>query len=125
MPQYTAAALVSDNKTLAHPDSVDSIPSSANQEDHVSMGANAARHALEILDNVRQILAVELLTAAQAIDLRSEGPSRLGRGTAAAHRRLRQTVSFLEHDRPLSPDLEALARLISSEQLLRAVEDEP
>ena len=125
MPQYTAAALVSDNKTLAHPDSVDSIPSSANQEDHVSMGANAARHALEILDNVRQILAVELLTAAQAIDLRPEGPSRLGRGTAAAHRCLRQTVSFLEHDRPLSPDLEALAELISSDQLLKAVEDEP
>ncbi len=58
--QYTAAALVSENKTLAHPDSVDSIPSSANQEDHVSMGANAARHALEILDNVRTVLAVEL-----------------------------------------------------------------
>jgi len=124
MPQYTAAALVSDNKTLAHPDSVDSIPSSANQEDHVSMGANAARHALEIFDNLRQILAVEFLTAAQAIDLRPEGPSRLGRGTGAAYRSLRQSVSFLEHDRPLSPDIEALAALISSEQLLKAVDDE-
>jgi histidine ammonia-lyase len=122
MPQYTAAALVSDNKTLAHPDSVDSIPSSANQEDHVSMGANAARHALEILENVRLVLAVELLTAAQAIDLRPEGPARLGRGTAAAHRYVRQAVSFLDHDRPLSPDIEALARLISTEQLLKAVE---
>ena len=58
MVQYTVAALVSDNKTLAHPDSVDSIPSSANQEDHVSMGANAARHTLEILDNVRHVLAI-------------------------------------------------------------------
>jgi len=122
MPQYTAAALVSDNKTLAHPDSVDSIPSSANQEDHVSMGANAARHALEILENVRLVLAVELLTAAQAIDLRPEGPARLGRGTAAAHRYVRQAVSFLDHDRPLSPDIEALARLINTEQLLKAVE---
>jgi histidine ammonia-lyase len=123
MPQYTAAALVSDNKTLAHPDSVDSIPSSANQEDHVSMGANAARHALEILENVRLVLAVELLTAAQAIDLRPEGPARLGRGTAAAHRYVRQAVSFLDHDRPLSPDIEALASLISTEQLLKAVEN--
>ena len=78
MVQYTAAALVSDNKTLAHPDSVDSIPSSANQEDHVSMGANAARHTLEVLDNVRHVLAIELLTAAQAIDLRPDGPARLG-----------------------------------------------
>jgi histidine ammonia-lyase len=122
MPQYTAAALVSDNKTLAHPDSVDSIPSSANQEDHVSMGANAARHALEILENVRLVLAVELLTAAQAIDLRPEGPSRLGRGTAAAHRRLRESVTFLDRDRQLSPDIEALAELIGSEQLVQAVE---
>ncbi len=121
MPQYTAAALVSDNKTLAHPDSVDSIPSSANQEDHVSMGANAARHALEILDNVRLILAVELLTAAQGIDLRPEGPSKLGRGTAAAHRRIREAVSFLDHDRALTPDIEALANLIGSEQLVQAV----
>jgi len=122
MPQYTAAALVSDNKTLAHPDSVDSIPSSANQEDHVSMGANAARHALEILENVRLVLAVELLTAAQAIDLRPEGPSRLGRGTAAAHRRLREAVTFLDRDRQLSPDIEALAELIGSEQLVQVVE---
>jgi len=121
-PQYTAAALVSDNKTLAHPDSVDSIPSSANQEDHVSMGANAARHALEILENVRLILAVELLTAAQAIDLRPDGPAILGRGTAAAYKRLRQEVKFLDHDRPLSPDIEALAALIASEQLVEVVE---
>ena len=83
MVQYTAAALVSDNKTLAHPDSVDSIPSCANQEDHVSMGANAARHTLEVLDNVRHVLAIELLTAAQAIDLRPDGPARLGQGTSA------------------------------------------
>ena len=61
--QYTAAALVSDNKTLAHPDSVDSIPSSADQEDHVSMGANAARHTLEIMENLRHIVAVELPAA--------------------------------------------------------------
>jgi histidine ammonia-lyase len=122
LPQYTAAALVSDNKTLAHPDSVDSIPSSANQEDHVSMGANAARHALEILGNVRHILAIELLTAAQAVDLRPEGPQRLGTGTAAAYRAVRQRVRLLEHDRPLAPDIESLAGLIASGEMLQAVE---
>ena len=121
MPQYTAAALVSDNKTLAHPDSVDSIPSSANQEDHVSMGANAARHAMEILANVRNILAIELLTASQAIDLLPDGPARLGRGTSAAYAAIRQRVAFLEHDRQLSPDIEALADLIGSGELLADV----
>jgi histidine ammonia-lyase len=73
MAQYTAAALVSDNKTLAHPDSVDSIPSSANQEDHVSMSANAARHAREVVQNVEQIVAIEMLCAAQALDFRLKG----------------------------------------------------
>lgn len=122
MPQYTAAALVSDNKTLAHPDSVDSIPSSANQEDHVSMGANAARHALEVVENLTQILAVELLTAAQAIELRDDGPTRLGQGTTAVFHAVRQRVPFLEHDRPLSPDMAALADLIRSGQLVAAAE---
>jgi len=98
MVQYTAAALVSDNKTLAHPDSVDSIPSCANQEDHVSMGANAARHALEIVDNVRHVIAIELLAAAQGIDLRPDGPARLGLGTAAAYTAVRGCVSFLARD---------------------------
>jgi len=121
MVQYTAAALVSDNKTLAHPDSVDSIPSCANQEDHVSMGANAARHALEILDNVRNVLAIEFLTAAQAIDLRPNGPARLGRGNTAAYATVRQHVAFLEHDRETTPDIQVLAGLIQSGELLEAV----
>lgn len=121
MPQYTAAALVSENKTLAHPDSVDSIPTSANQEDHVSMGANAARHALEIVDNVRHIVAIELLTAAQAIDLRPEGPDRLGRGTAVAYREVRRHVEPLVHDRALAADIEKLAGLIRSGSILDRV----
>ncbi|MFO7588100.1 MAG: histidine ammonia-lyase [Gemmatimonadota bacterium] len=121
--QYTAAALVSDNKTLAHPDSVDSIPSSANQEDHVSMGANAARHALEILDNVRTVIAIELVTAAQAVELRENGPERLGRGTAAAWRQIRSRVRFLEHDRPVTPDVEAVADLIRSGTILADVRE--
>jgi histidine ammonia-lyase len=119
MVQYTAAALVSDNKTLAHPDSVDSIPSSANQEDHVSMGANAARHALEVLDNVRHVLAIELLTAAQAIDLRPDGPARLGHGTSRAYAEVRKHASYLAHDRPTAPDIEALTGLIRSGALLQ------
>jgi histidine ammonia-lyase len=123
MVQYTAAALVSDNKTLAHPDSVDSIPSSANQEDHVSMGANAARHALEVLDNVRHVLAIELLTAAQAIDLRPDGPARLGHGTCRAYAEIRKHASYLAHDRPTSPDIEALTRLIRSGALLQVAGD--
>ena len=121
MLQYTAAALVSDNKTLAHPDSVDSIPSCANQEDHVSMGANAARHALEILDNVRRVLAIELLVAAQAIDLRTDGPKRLGRGTGAAFTEIRRHVRYLAHDRATAEDIEALAALIQGGALLAAV----
>ena len=124
MVQYTAAALVSDNKTLAHPDSVDSIPSSANQEDHVSMGANAARHALEILDNVRTVIAIELLTAAQGIHLRPDGPARLGRGTAAAYRVIRDLVAPVERDRQLTPEIESLVRLIESGELIAAVESE-
>jgi histidine ammonia-lyase len=121
MTQYTAAALVSDNKTLAHPDSVDSIPSCANQEDHVSMGANAARHALEILDNVRRVLAIELLASAQAVDLRPDGPARLGRGTAKAYSAIRERVRRLVHDRELTPEIEELTELIQSGELLAAV----
>jgi histidine ammonia-lyase len=122
MPQYTAAALVSDNKTLAHPDSVDSIPSCAYQEDHVSMGANAARHATEIVANVRRVIAIELLTAAQAIDLRDDGPARLGRATRAAYDVIRAHVAFLVHDRETTLDIERLAEVIQSEEMLRAVE---
>jgi histidine ammonia-lyase len=117
MVQYTAAALVSDNKTLAHPDSVDSIPSCANQEDHVSMGANAARHTLEILENVRHVLAIELLTAAQAVDLRPDGPARLGQGTAKVYTEIRKHISFLVHDRETTSDMEALSRLIHQDAL--------
>lgn len=95
--QYTAAALVSENKVLAHPASVDSIPSSANQEDHVSMGTIAARKAREILENARRVLAIELMCACQAIDLR--GDKGLGLGTGAAYRCVRNVVPFLTEDR--------------------------
>lgn len=121
MVQYTQAALVADNKVLAHPDSVDSIPSSANQEDHVSMGANAARHAKEILDNVRYVLAIELMTAAQGVDLRPDGPARLGSGTSVVHAQVRRCVETLVHDRTFSDDINSLTELIRSGSLRQAV----
>jgi histidine ammonia-lyase len=133
--QYTAAALASENKVLAHPSSADSIPTSANQEDHVSMGAAAARHARTVLGHVEQIVAIELLCAAQALELRlgmltgpgdggagfgagatidagaepAPGP---GEGVAEALRRIREHVRSLGEDREPGPDLAAMATLV-------------
>jgi len=121
--QYTGAALVSDNKTLAHPDSVDSIPSSANQEDHVSMGANAARHAREIVANVRKVVAIELVAAAQAVWLRPGGEAKLGAGTAPVYRALRERIRPVVADRALAPDFEVVEGMMDSGELLRAAEE--
>ena len=112
--QYTAAALVSENKVLAHPASVDSIPTSANQEDHVSMGSISARHARTVLAHVERILAIELLVAAQALDLRlatSDGAAP-GAGVAEALRRIRASVRHLDGDREPGPDLAAATALV-------------
>ena len=117
--QYTAAALASENKVLAHPSSADSIPTSANQEDHVSMGATAARHAWTVLGHVEQILGIELLCAAQALDLRlallardGSGAPLPGDGVAEAHRRVRATIRPLGQDREPGPDLAAALALV-------------
>ena len=118
--QYTAAALVSENKVLAHPASVDSIPSSANQEDHVSMGTIAARKAREILENARRVLAIELMCACQAIDLR--GDKGMGSGTGAAYRCVRNVVPFLTEDRPLYGDINECEQLIIDGALVSEVE---
>ena len=120
IPQYVAAALVSENKSRAHPASVDSIPTSANMEDHVSMGMHAGLHALTILENCEQILGIEYLIAAQALDLR-EG-FLLGAGTRAALDLLRRTVTFMEEDRVMYPDLLKARHLLSSGDLAKAVE---
>jgi histidine ammonia-lyase len=136
--QYTAAALASENKVLAHPASADSIPTSANQEDHVSMGAIAGRHARDVLSNVEQILALELLVGAQALDLRlamaastirdsgaagdpgarsaasvkaATAPTP-GRGVAKAHRRIRSVVAPLLVDREMGADIAAALALV-------------
>jgi histidine ammonia-lyase len=120
--QYTAAALVSENKVLAHPASVDSIPSSGNQEDHVSMGTIAARKAGEILENLRRVIAMELMCACQAIDLQ-EGSDKLGVGTKAAYEAVRRVCDKLEEDRPLYEDINRCESLLRDGILLFAVRE--
>jgi histidine ammonia-lyase len=110
--QYTAAALVSEDKVLVHPASADSIPTSANQEDHVSMGSIAARQARQILGNVEVVVALELLCAGQGLDFRVAGGLRPGAGVAEAHRRLRAHVAHLESDRDPGPDIAAAIMLV-------------
>ena len=120
--QYTAAALVSENKTLAHPACVDSIPTSANKEDHVSMGTFAARKARQILENATRVVAIELLCGAQAMDLLTKG--RPGRGVARAHETIRSVVSRLDQDRVLAGDIAAVAGLVEEGRLVARVEEE-
>ena len=120
MAQVTAAALVSENKVLSHPASVDSIPTSANREDHVSMGALAALKLDQVQDHVRTVLAIELLCAAQGLDLRM--PLRPGERLAAVHARIRQDVPFMTRDRPLAADIEAVRQLIESGDILYAAD---
>ncbi len=119
--QVTAAALVSENKTLAHPASVDSIPTSANKEDYVSMGAYAARKADDVCQNALVVLAVELLCAAQALEF-GQG-LHPGKGVEAAYRTIRAHVPALDEDRPQTPDIEKIAQLMLEGELLGAVED--
>lgn len=118
--QYAAASIVSENKVLAHPASVDSIPSSANQEDHVSMGTTAARKARTVLHNVRQVLALEFFALAQALDLRD--PSLLAPATAKVHARIREEVPRLYADTIMYPLQNRLVALVSSGALLNAAE---
>jgi len=118
--QVAAAALASENKSLAHPASVDTIPTSANQEDHVSMGVTAARKARAIVGNVEGVLAIELLCAAQARDFHPE--FRAGKGAQAVQEAVRKRVPPLEQDRYLHTDLVAAHELIVSGELVRAVE---
>ncbi len=118
--QYAAAALVSENKVLAHPASVDSIPSSANQEDHVSMGTIAARKAKEILFNAQNVVAIELLSAAQAIDFVSD--KALGQGTKPAYDVIRSHVSKIVDDRVMNLDFNKIYGIIKTNDILEAVE---
>ncbi|MCA1813751.1 MAG: histidine ammonia-lyase [Halobacteriales archaeon] len=120
IPQYTAAALVNENKALSWPLPADSIPTSANQEDHVSMGMGMALHVQRILDNVRTIVAIELVCAAQALEFRK--PLRPAKGTQAGLDAVRARVPRLEQDRYLKPDLDAAREAVVKGEVLRAVE---
>jgi histidine ammonia-lyase len=118
--QYVAAALASENKSLMHPASADSIPTSANFEDFVSMGPIASRKARAILQNTEYIVAIELLCAAQAVDFR--GFEKLGKGTSAAYELLREHVPVLKEDRVLSRDIETLRILVHNGNLIKVTE---
>ncbi|HVO40102.1 MAG TPA: histidine ammonia-lyase [Spirochaetia bacterium] len=120
--QYTAAALVSENKVLSHPACVDSIPTSANKEDHVSMGTISARKLRMVLQNAETVTAIELLCGCQALDLLTKGKP--GRGTGAAYEVCRNVVPRLDHDRVLSRDIDAMLELLRDGEIIRAVEKE-
>ncbi|HID39566.1 MAG TPA: histidine ammonia-lyase [Calditrichaeota bacterium] len=122
MAHVTAAALVSENKVLAHPSSVDSIPTSANKEDHVSMGTYAARKALQIVDNVENVLAVELICACQALDLRA--PLEPARSTARVLNKVRETIAHWAKDRFMHTDLLKAKELIRNGQIIKTAEAE-
>jgi histidine ammonia-lyase len=119
--QYTAAALVSENKCLSHPACVDSIPTSGNKEDHVSMGTISARKCRSVIENAEYVLAIELLCACQALDLLTRGQP--GLGTLEAYRTMREHIALLDHDRFLAPEIETAASMIRSGEILARVED--
>lgn len=120
--QYSAASLVSENKVLSHPASVDSIPSSANQEDHVSMGTISARKLKEIVTNTMNVLGIELLCAAQALEFKGKGS--LGTGTKIAFDILREDVEKLGNDRIMNLDIDKAYKMIKNNKIVDAIEEE-
>jgi histidine ammonia-lyase len=119
VPQVTAAALASENKSLAHPASVDSLPTSANQEDHVSMATFAARRLAVMARNSAGIVAIELLAAAQGIDFRA--PLKTSPALQPVHALVRWRVAFYDHDRYFAPDIEAIRALVEAGAFRRFV----
>ncbi|HXM04952.1 MAG TPA: histidine ammonia-lyase [Chthoniobacterales bacterium] len=120
LPQYLAAALVSENKIFAHPASVDSIPSSLGQEDHVSMGATSATKLLEVVKNTETVLAIELMSAAQALDFIH--PLKAGEGVESAHTEFRKHISFAESDRLFHDDIQVALGVLRSGSVVKAAE---
>ena len=120
LAQYTAASLVSENKVLSHPACVDSIPTSANKEDHVSMAPISARKCREIVRNAEYVTAIELLCGAQAMDLFTN--MKPGEGTLVAYKTIRDSVPHLDKDRILSKDIETMVELLRSGKILAEVE---
>lgn len=117
IPQYTSAALVSENKVLCHPSSVDSIPTSLGQEDHVSMGSISALHLLRVFENVEQVLGIELFAAAQALDFRK--PLRPGIGVETAHRFVRGNIPHASEDQYFKDDISKAVHLLQAKDMLR------
>jgi histidine ammonia-lyase len=113
--QYTAASLVAENKILAHPASVDSIPVSADQEDHVSMGMNSVIKARKVISNLRKIVGIELIIASQAVDFR--GSELLGKGTKITYTKIRENIHFVQIDRTLSQDIDKIENLLINERI--------
>ncbi len=120
--QYAAASMVSENKVLSHPASVDSITSSANQEDHVSMGTTAARKCREVLDNVQKVIALETFTATQAIGFRDI--SKLGKCTSKVYSKVRETIDFIEKDVVMYDKMAIFDEWVKNETFVRIVEKE-
>jgi histidine ammonia-lyase len=123
LTQYTAAALASENKALCFPASADSIPTSANVEDHVSNGTNSGRQARRVLRNLEQILGIELMAAAQAIDFRKQvlgDDVHLGKGTAPIYELIREHIPFLPTDAMMAPHMNKAAELVASGAVRRA-----
>lgn len=120
IPQYTAASLVSENKILSHPASVDSIPTSLGQEDHVSMGSISALKLLQVFENVEMILAIELLTAAQALDFRK--PLKPGRGVLSAHDYLRSVIPHMNEDRYMRNEIDQGIAMLRNHEIITRVE---
>jgi histidine ammonia-lyase len=121
LSQYAADALIVEQRTLSAPSSVQSIPAAADQEDFVSMGMNGALAGLQILKNAHGVLGIELMAAAQALDLRDFS---FGKGTEAARRAVREVVDYLDEDRPLYPDHNAMMAAVAEGAILTAVEAE-
>ena len=123
MPQYTAASLVLENKSLASPDSIFSLPTSAAQEDHNANSMTAARHALQVAMNTSQVIAIELYTAARALDLRLRANPELqpGVGSLAAHQIIRAEVPYQAGDTLWGPEIDQVRSLIDNNQLVSGV----
>ncbi|MEX2362742.1 MAG: aromatic amino acid lyase, partial [Balneolaceae bacterium] len=121
IPQYTSAALVSENKVLCHPSSVDSIPTSLGQEDHVSMGSISALHLLKVYENVETVLGIELFTAAQALDFRK--PLRPGKGVEMAHEYIRKNIPHATEDQFFKDDISKAVELVKDRGMAEKVEE--
>ena len=120
LSQYTADALIVETKILSHPAANQSIPAAADQEDFVSMGLTTCQKARQIMDNCFGVIGIEMMAAAQALDIRG---GELGKGTSIAHNVIRKYVDYLDEDRPLHRDHNAMVKLLKTNEIIDAVEE--